>query len=250
MKQLICFQLRRIIRQKAFWIFLIGMLVMTINSAIELRRNLEDFYAVTYGGGLFPIYIMQGQIVLIMPLFMSIIVAYLVNGERTSGMLKQPLLQGITKRELLDSKIIVLIITSFVFITILLLSSYIVSMSAWGSGVLARENVLRCLIQYALVLIPFVTLSIFLILLSLYTANAAATIGVMLFIVLFDSLLNQFFISVISKVSFLYYIYAYSSYNNTVLENWMIFRGILICLVTAIILYLLAAVKIQRMEYA
>jgi len=249
MYQLSKIHFSRIIRFKALWIYLLGMLAMTIGSGIGLsNESAEAFSSQNYAGEKFPIYVMQGQIVLIQPLFMGLIAAYLVNHEKSIGMLKQSILHGKTKIQLINSKMTVLIFASLLFVIIFFISSVLIGKFIWHNISLI-EIVKKCAFQYLLVLIPLSTLSIGLILLTLYTTKMAFTIGIVLFLLLMDSLVNQFFAPVISRFSFMYYIYAYSTYNSIPLESWMISRGITICIISAILFYILILYKIHRMEF-
>lgn len=248
MYQLTKMQFSRVIRLKALWIYLLGMLAMTIGSGIELANApAGDVLSEIYSGEKFPIYVMQSQIVLIQPLFMGLIAAYLVNYEKSVGMLKQSILHGKTKIQLINSKIIIMIVTSLIFVTIFFISSVLIAVFTWKVSLIGA--VIQCAYQYLLVFIPLITLSIGLVLLTLYTSNMAFTIGIVLFLVLLDSLVNQFFVSVVSKFSFMYYIYAYSTYNSIPIESWMISRGITICILTAVLFYILLLHKIHKMEF-
>lgn len=83
----------------------------------------------------------------------------------------------------------------------------------------------------------------------MYTSNAAITMCIVFIVLLVDNLANQFFISIVQKFSYLYYVYAYCIYNTKLLETWMIQFGLLISLITGIIFYILAYHKIQKMTF-
>ncbi|MCL2051528.1 MAG: ABC transporter permease [Lachnospiraceae bacterium] len=249
MYQLTKIHFTRIIRFKALWVYLLGMLAMTINSGLQLvNAPSGDFFSEEYSGLKFPIYIMQGQIVLVEPLFMGLIAAYLVNYEKSTGMLKQSILHGKTKTQLINSKISVLMLTSLIFVFIFFISSILIGKIIWRD-ISVIEVIKECASQYLLVMVPLITLSFGLVLMTLYTTKMAFTIGIVLFLVLLDSLLNQFFVPAISNVSFMYYIYAYSAYNSIPIEPWMISRGITICIISAITFYALILHRVHRMEF-
>jgi hypothetical protein len=66
---------------------------------------------------------------------------------------------------------------------------------------------------------------------------------------LVDNLVNQFFATVVSKFSFSYYTFAYTTFNAQPLEGWMIPRGLILNLLTGLFFYLLAYRRIHRMQF-
>lgn len=242
--------LSRLLHQKFFWIYLAAMLIYTVIIAINLAAAPPgDYWAEIYAGEKFPLYMMSNQHVIIGPLFMSIIAALIINYEKSLGMLKQPILHGKTKQQLLNAKIMILVIVTLACAVLFFLFSFLVGAVIWREAMLDWAAVKQCLRQFLLLLMPLTVLCIGLVLLALNTTKMAFTIGAVMFLVLFDSLVNQFFTAVVSRFSFMYYIYAYVDFSARTMEGWMIPRGIVICAVTAIILYLLSVHKIHRMEF-
>jgi hypothetical protein len=100
-----------------------------------------------------------------------------------------------------------------------------------------------------LTMLPLAVHCVGFVLLSLYTPNTAVTMCAAFLILLADNLVSQFFVSAVSKFSYLYYAYAYCGFNGSSIEPWMIPRGLLICLVTGAVFYALAYRRMRRMQY-
>lgn len=247
MYKLLELQFIRTIRQKALWVYLLAIFIMILSGCLSYLKDPLNEFALFYAGAKFPIYALQTQVTTAGPLFFVLIAAFSVNAEKTSGMFKQPLLSGITKIQLLNCKILNLV--AIMTISILLMEglSYLVGYVAWGNEIFSElvssvQNIL-------LTLIPMTTSCVGFILLTLYTPNIAVTMCVAFIIFLADNLASQFFVKIVEKFSYLYYVYAYSLFNAKPLESWMIPKGLAISLITGIIFYLLAFRKIHKMQF-
>lgn len=109
--RLLNIQFARLKRQKIVYLFFVVMAVIIISNALGCAGSLEDsgtanFAAEYYAGSKFPTMCMQSYIDIVGTLFLSFISAVLICGERASGMLRQPLLNGVSKKQLLIAKTI------------------------------------------------------------------------------------------------------------------------------------------------
>ena len=246
MKRLLKLQLARTIKQKALWCYLAAMLLIIISNSISLQDPENDFHLIHSGGG-FPISALQNQATMIGPLFFALITAFSINGERTSGTLKQPLLIGISRFQLLNCKIINIV--TMMASTILLMEclSIAVGFLVWGNAVF--DSLANCFLHIGLTVVPLAVHCLGFVLLSLYTPNTAVTMCASFLILLTDNLVSQFFAPAVSNFSYMYYAYAYCGFNANPIEPWMIPKGLLICLVTGVAFYMLAYRRMHRMQY-
>lgn len=99
--RLLNIQFARLKRQKILYLFFVVMAVIIISNALQ-----EDNGMGYYAGGKFPTMCMQSYIDIVGTLFLSFISAVLICGEKASGMFRQPLLNGVSKKQLLIAKTI------------------------------------------------------------------------------------------------------------------------------------------------
>ncbi len=246
MKRLLKFQFERTIRQKAIWGYMAAMLLMIISNGISLQNPENNFHLI-HSGGNFPISALQNQATMIGPLFFALVTAFSINGERTSGVFKQPLLNGISRFQLLNCKIINIAAMMAATIFLLELLSVAVGFLMWGNAIF--DSLANCFFHIGLTIAPLVVHCVGFVLLSLYTPNTAVTMCASFLILLADNLVSQFFAPAVSNFSYMYYAYAYCGFNANPIEPWMIPKGLMICLVTGVAFYMLAYRRMRRMQY-
>ena len=237
-------QFTRTTKHKAVWVYLVAMTLILISNSLSLQ-NPDDVFHHIYSGGKFPISALQSQASMVAPLFFALVAAFSVNGEKTSGVFKQPLLSGITKTQLLNCKLLNIVLVMFASVLLMGIASFVIGFAAWGSSIF--DNLLLCFLHIGLTMIPLTVSCMGFILLALYTPNAAVTMCAAFFILLADNLVSQFFVSVVSNFSYMYYAYAYSGFNAQSIEMWMISKGLTISLITGVVFYFLAYRRIYRM---
>lgn len=227
--RLLNIQFARLKRQKILYLFFVIMAVIIISNALQ-----EDNGMGYYAGGKFPTMCMQSYIDIVGTLFLSFISAMLICGEKASGMFKQPLLNGVSKKQLLIAKtvsIYTVALICFLFVAIVSIGTgYIL----WGSNIF--DNAQEYFLQMLLLVFPQTTMVLFLVLLSLYMSNISSMMCASLIILLINNLFSQFFGSYVSFIDFMYYLYAFSGYNGIELTGKMIVLGIAVNIVTEIIL--------------
>lgn len=232
--ELLKLQLKRLNRQKLLYLYFATIAALTISNAFQCADNSKNTGMEYYAGGNFPILCMQLHIDIIGPLFLSFICAVLISGERASGMFKQPLLNGFSKKQLLAAKIISILIAAFVCFLFLVLFSNGVGFCFWGKQIF--DNAPKCFLQILLLAVTQVTLVLFLVFLSLHMKNISSMMCVSLIILLINNLFSQFFGQYLSYTDFMYYLYAFSEYNGMMLNTNIIVLGLLVNAVTGIIL--------------
>lgn len=232
--RLLDIQFARLKRQKIVYLFFAVMAVMIISNAFQCAGSSEEPGMAYYAGGRFPIMCMQSYIDIIGTLFLSFISAVLICGEKASGMFKQPLLNGISKKQLFIAKtvsIFMIALISFIFVATVSIGMGFV---LWGSHIF--DYVQEVFLQMLLLVFPLATMVLFFVFLSLYMSNIPSMMCASLIILLVNNLLGQFFGRYVSLFDFMYYLYAFSGYNGLELTSRMIALGVAVNIITGIIL--------------
>ncbi|WP_251867203.1 ABC transporter permease [Enterococcus malodoratus] len=248
MTRLLQFQLAKAFRQKAFFLYLLAYTIIILSEGLAFKQNPQNDFAQAYAGGKFLIYTLQLQSALIGPLFFLLLAAFAINLERTTGTFHLPLINGLSKKQLLHSKFLYLIILMISSISFLTLFAFLVSGLLNGFG-FVFNGLTQSLFTIFLTLISLLTTCIGAVLLCLYTKNVAITISIGLLILLVDNLLNQFMAGFVSNFSFLFYNYAFSLYNGRQLLARDIPLGLGLSIFYASLFYYLAMRKIKKMEF-
>ena len=227
--RLLNIQFARLKRQKILYLFFVVMAVIIISNALQADNGMGY-----YAGGKFPTMCMQSYIDIVGTLFLSFISAVLICGEKASGMFRQPLLNGVSKKQLLIAKIVSILTVALICFLFVVIVSIVTGYFLWGSHIFdyAQEYLLKML----LLAFPQITMVLFLVLLSLYMSNISSMMCASLIILLVNNLFSQFFGDYISLIDFMYYLYAFSGYNGIGLTGKMIVLGVIVNIVTGIIL--------------
>lgn len=243
--RLLNIQFARLKKQKILYLFFVVMTAIIISNGLQCAGSSEDNGMGYYAGGKFPIMCMQSYIDIVGTLFLSFISAVLICGERASGMLKQPLLNGVSKKQLLTAKTIsiyTVALICFLFVAILSIGS---GFFLWGSHIF--DHTQEYFLQILLLTIPQTTTVLFFVLLSLYMSNISSMMCASLIILLVNNLFSQFFGRYIGFIDFMYYLYAFSGYNGMKLTGRVIVIGIVVNIITGIILVYGISRRTKRM---
>lgn len=232
--RLLNIQFARLKRQKILYLFFVVMALIIISNALQEDSGTANFAAGYYAGGKFPTMCMQSYIDIVGTLFLSFISAVLICGEKASGMFRQPLLNGVSKKQLLIAKTVSIFTVALICFLFVAIVSIITGFFLWGSHIF--DNAQECFLQILLLAFPQITLVLFLVLLSLYMSNISSMMCASLIILLVNNLFSQFFGDYISLIDFMYYLYAFSGYNGIELTGKMIVLGVIVNIVTGIIL--------------
>ena len=227
-------QFVRLKRQKIFYLYFAVMAAIIISNAFQCTGSPEENGMAYYAGGRFPTFCMQSYIDIVGSLFLSFICAVLICGEKASGMFKQPLLNGVSKKQLLMAKTISLLMVALVFFLFVILFSIGIGFLFWESHVFDYAG--ECLLQMILLTFPQIIMVLFLVFLSLHMPNISSMMCASLIILLTNNLFSQFFGDYISFVDFMYYLYAFSGYNGMILRGNIITLGLIVNLVTGMLL--------------
>lgn len=232
--RLLNIQFVRLKRQKILYLFFIVMAVIIISNAFQCAGSSENNGMGYYAGGRFPTMCMQSYIDIIGTLFLSFISAVLICGERANGMFRQPLLNSISKKQLLLAKTVGIFTVALICFLFVIIFSIGIGLLLWGNHIF--DHAQEYFLQMLLLFFPQITLVLFLVFLSLYMSNISSMMCASLIILLVNNLFSQFFGSYISFIDFMYYLYAFSGYNGVELTSKIIILGITVNIVTGIIL--------------
>lgn len=182
--RLLNIQFARLKRQKILYLFFVVMAVIIISNALQ-----EDNGMGYYAGGKFPTMCMQSYIDIVGTLFLSFISAVLICGEKASGMFRQPLLNGVSKKQLLIAKTISISTVTLICFLFVVIVSIITGFFLWGSHIF--DHAQEYLLQMLLLAFPQITMVLFLVLLSLYMSNISSMMCASLIILLVNNLLES-----------------------------------------------------------
>lgn len=238
-------QFERINRKHIILIYFVIRILFTLSDAMTRMQNPTDIDIQYYAGALFPLSCIQSHVDIVGPLFIAFVCAILVSGELTSGMFKQPLLNGVTKAELTISKITSIIGIAVICFLFSIICSYVVGFVFWGNVMFSKFS--YCMGRFCLLLLPHITLCVFLFLLALYMRNIPSMMCASLIIFLVNNLFSQFFSKILIKTDFMYYFYAFSEYNGMQITKSTIVSGILVNAVSLVILIVWIKNKMERL---
>ena len=246
--RLLNIQFARLKKQKILYLFFVVMAAIIISNGLQCAGSPEDNSMGYYAGGNFPIMCMQSYIDIVGTLFLSFISAVLICGEKANGMLKQPLLNGVSKKQLLTAKsvsIFTVALICFLFVAILSIGT---GFFLWGSHIF--DHAQEYFLQMLLLTIPQTTTVLFFVLLSLYMSNISSMMCASLIILLVNNLFSQFFGRYIGFIDFMYYLYAFSGYNGMELTDRVIVLGIVVNIITGIILVYGISRRTENMNFS
>ena len=243
--KLLNIQFARLKRQKVLYLFFIVMAAIIISNALQCAGSSEDHGMGYYAGGRFPTMCMQSYIDIVGTLFLSFISAVLICGERANGMFRQPLLNGVSKKQLLIAKTVSILAVALICFLFVIIFSIGTGLFLWGSHIF--DNAQKYFIQMLLLAFPQTTMVLLLVLLSLYISNISGMMCASLIILLVNNLFSQFWGSYILFIDFMYYFYAFSEYNGMELTSKIIVSGITVNIVTGIVLVYGISKRINNM---
>lgn len=195
MENLLRWELRRILQQKLLYFFL-GLFIFAVIAysglitSLELRE-LVDADERILGGQYFPEFMLRFYSTNVGALFMALITTLYICEDRQVGILVQPLLHGKTKKDIIKTKIAMLLIVSLIVIGAIVLIVYSVAVFRWGGKIFSTPIFQQTLMKYGLIALAFVPIELFLILLAFRLKNTVMVIGSTFFLLMLFTFLNQ-----------------------------------------------------------
>lgn len=245
-------ELKRLFKQKFIWLFLLAFTLAAwsysyLLSTAELyaQLNIDPLAA---SGAKFPEFMLPFYNIIVGPLFMSFITAIYINEDNLAGMLKQPLLHGRTKTDVINSKFAALGGLSIFMAAAVYVIANFVGFLKWGDEIFIMPQFGVTLQKFILVTVSLLTVETLTILLSLYTPNTVVLMGAMVTILLTDSLICNNLTGFAQIFMFNYSTHYYLSINEGDAALFFKIKGIIYDLLFLGLFYYLARRKINRME--
>ena len=196
----------------------------------------------TMTGGYFCLQVLGLSADMILPIFATLFVCFLIIDEYNSGTLKLPILCGYSRKNIIYAKALAVIIMMLTIMIVTWLSANVVSVLVWGAeDVIAMAD--YTLLVYLKTFLAMVAWSIVMIAISLFIQNSGIMIGIMTVILVVSSIAGGMFPQ-IAKYILVYYLKAFASLGDTVDSA----LGGVICLLNIIIFGGVAMLRFEKME--
>lgn len=193
-------------------------------------------------GGYFPLQILGVVSDMVLPIFATLLVCFLIIDEYNGGTLKLPLLSGHSRDAVISAKIVTVLLCMFFIVGLTWGSSTIVAAVIWGG-----ESVVPVLFDNLLIFfetyLAIAGWSLVMFLVALFLQNSGIMIGVVTVILVMSSLVGNMFPE-ISKYILTYYFKAFASQA----ENMNLVLGNGICVGTLLLFGVLTIGRFRRME--
>ena len=202
------------------YIFMVIMLGMALIPAFIYKYAETN---VTMEGQRFPLDILKSNLEMLLPIFLSILIADLITDEYKDGTLKLPLIHPISRTSLLNSKIASLAIALLVLIFFSLISSYIIGFIFFGAGeglniygetYSTGYGFLVTMFSHLIAIIPLLAFGMVIVLLSLNMSSSGGVVGASIGIIFGLNILGQ-----LSKTIRPYLINTYFSLHGIILNS-------------------------------
>jgi len=213
-------ELFKLFVQKKIYIFMGLMFIMTLISALVFKFAEID---IIISAQSFPLEALKMNIDMLLPIFITILIADMITDEYRAGTLKLPLIHPVSRKKLLNAKILTLIIASIILLLFLLIISYIlgVIMFEWGAGFTFNEitysnvqGIWMTICSYFISVLPILAYGLIIILISLILTSSGAVVGIAIGILFAFSILIQ-----VSEILRPYLLTYYFSFFAMLLKN-------------------------------
>jgi ABC-type transport system involved in multi-copper enzyme maturation permease subunit len=241
-------------KQKKLYVFMLLILFMVIAVGINYKLNMSDYAPMNTNGQSLPIYLIGGmqQIVII---FLGVYIADNLCGEYKNGTLKLPLLRSVKRVELLNAKILSLLLLIVIMTTFLIVTSYIIGsiVLGFGNGLLLNgiaynpgEGILLTMLAALASLFPVMGFAMVLICISLLLTDMALTIVIAVALMLADRFFETFV--QIKEYLIIYQMYFFPL-NSTVYFTWEnTYKSIGIITGYIVIFYICSAMLLKKKD--
>ena len=245
-------ELVKLFAKKKIYIFMGIIFVMTLLLAFIYKfANIDK----TMSAQMFPLEILTMQLDMLLPIFISILIADIITDEYRTGTLKLPLIHPVSRKKLLNSKLFVLVITISFLLLFSLIISYGLGMSlfAWEEGFsfnetiyTANQGIFITIGSYIISILPLLTFSLLIMLISLKLSSSGAVVGSAIGLLFGFDILIQ--LSEVVRPYILNYYFRYYSIliNKGIGEESII--GFLVIILYGTVAYLLAVKIFQEKD--
>lgn len=190
-------EIYKLLKKKKIYIFMIIIAGMTL---IPIIVSKFDSGGIVFKVNTLPLENLAWSVEMIIPIFISILVADMITNEYSEGTMKLALVNGVSRKELLFSKVLTLIfvITGLVLFTMVV--SYVSGsfFLEWGvpfefNGILLSEGmgILYTLELYLLSVIPLTAFALIITFLGLKLESGGSLVGVTIGIIFIMNTMRQ-----------------------------------------------------------
>lgn len=240
-------ELYKIYKSNRFILFSMIMVIVSIAMGIILKQvekmgtfPEETIAAVT--GGAFPLQVLSIISDMVLPIFATLLVCFLVIDEYNNGTLKLPLLCGHKRVVVLLSKIVAVFFMMFVIMILSYVSATLTGMVLWGKEAILK-NVVETFWVYMETYLSIISWTVVMFVFAMFIQNSGTMIGIVAVLLVISSLAGGLFPEA-SKMFVTYYFKAFSS----ITDRGGILFGIGICIETIVIFGMLAYGRFNQME--
>ncbi len=251
MTTLLRFEVIRLIRQKFIYFFLATFVLAVL--AYSFLLTTPDMYELMNidpaeaSGADFPEFMVRFFAITVGPLFMAFISSLYINEEKQIDMLKQPLMHGKSRNDILHSKMIALIGVNIVIMATIFVLTYVISYIKWGNIVFAREQIIITLQKYLLLTLNLITIQMLIILVCLYALNSIIVIGITFLVIMVDGILCTQFVKIAEIISFNYSTY-YLLLEAKEMDAFIALKSICYDALFFYAFYIIALKRINKMD--
>lgn len=236
MTHLLRMEYGKLLRQKYIYFFTFGFIVVFFFFGLIMSMFPDGLFFDPTGktGAGFPEYMIIYYASYPAPIFMALLTAFTINQERQSKTFMQPLLHGVTRRRLLLVKCLSLCLTAFIITIILGSCSYLWGRFFWN----AADFNSGAMLKYAMVALWLSVMEIGFVAISLFSPNSAVTIIASVAVIVSLKMTGGRLMP-----------YYPDAYENMPLPYSVIGLYTGVALLTAVLLYILAHIRISKMEF-
>ena len=178
-------------------------------SSIQMKGLLEKDVIDSMTGGNFPTQVLGMIADIVLPVFATLFVTFLVTDEADNGSLKLPLLCGQSREKLIAAKAVVVLIGAMALIAVTYVTSNIVAVAFWGSDTVV-EALFPNAIIYAETYFALAGWSMVVLFVSLFVKNSGSMVGIAVIVLVIGCILSSASPQ-IAKYEVMYYLKAFVS---------------------------------------
>lgn len=241
-------ELYKIFHSRRIYVFLSILFVFSaalavLISSITPSEQISEEMLKNLKGAYFPVQILSTITDLLLPIFITLIITFIISDEYDNGTLKLPLLHGFSRGWVIVSKVLASTIVMILMLAFVYVVSYGAGLIFWGSSVIEKTVALSTLKAYLLTMLPFLAFIIIASFLAILFKNSGVVIGIVVAILVLSSFIGALFPDA-STYIITYYLKAFSSS----VANLEYLRAVIVCLIYGVVFYIASYLKFFKME--
>ena len=237
----------KIYKGKRIALFTLVLLGITIAIAITIRfmehqGNLDQEYIDMMIGGNFPLQVLGVIADIVLPVFVTLFVTFLVTDELDCGSLKLPLLCGQSRVRLITSKTIVVWRGTLSLIVFTFVITNIVAAVIWGQDMILQSLGYNAIV-FSETFLALAGWAVVMLFISLFVKNSGVMVGISVFILVAGLIVS----SVSPRVASFGVMYYFKAFFDLGLKvNLML--AMAVCFSTIVAFYGLLVLKFRRLQ--